>query len=367
MTTHRVLLIILILLGSLVRVVAQDQASSPPDQNLLKEYVSPDHRFKIRFPDVPKEFDLPLNITGVQVVSHSLMHTSNITYWLAYTDFPIDFEKGNAVKAWLDKGRDGSLARVAKEEPRILAESDISVDGHPGRFLRVELKGDAIVRYQIVLAANRQYVISVGTPKGDAKDLEAQKSYDKLAANFFDSFIITPPLEADLTATWKELSSAEGRYRIQFPGTPLRLSFALESLRPPAMYYVEAYTSSGQYTVMYLDYAEAPAPADRTAMKQFLDDLRDGQLDQQERIGAKLTVVSETGLSLDGYPGRLMVMDINNMAFFRVKTIVVKKRVYSITVFMPKDDPKASDPKVYERLSMKFINSFSLIQDEVKH
>src|SRR5262245_16489422 len=128
MKTHRWILIVLAFLCGTATGVTQDQPVRPPDQVLSKEYVSPDGRFKIRFPDVPKEIDFPFDTKTGQIVSHTVMHTSTITYWLAYTDYPINFEKANAVKATLDKGRDGSLARVAKEDPRILAESDISVD-----------------------------------------------------------------------------------------------------------------------------------------------------------------------------------------------------------------------------------------------
>jgi len=118
---------------------------------------------------------------------------------------------------------------------------------------------------------------------------------------------------------------------------------------------------------MYLDYAEAPAPTDPQALKNFLDDLRDGQMDMQEARGGKLTVVSETDIKFDGYPGRFMVADLNRIAIYRVKTIVVKNRVYCITVLMPRDDPKALDTKVYEGLSMKFINSFTLMKEAGKH
>jgi len=366
MKTNRWILVVFAFLGGGVSGIAQDETIARPDQVLSKQYVSPDHRFKVRFPDVPKEFDLSLDTKIGPVVSHSVMHTSNISYWLGYTDYPINFEKANAIKATLDNARDGSLARVAKEDPRILTESDISVEGYPGRLLRVKLKGDAIIRYKIVLAGNRQYVLSVGTPKGDPKNIQAQKNYDKLASSFFDSFNIIPPLEADLTATWIEFSSTEGKYRIQFPGTPFRWSFALESLRPPSTLYLTAYASSGQYSVMYFDYAEAPTPTDTAALKSFLDNLRDGQMDRQKQMGGKLSVVSETDITFDGYPGRFMVADINGLAIFRVKTIVVKNRVYFITVIMPRDDPKAFDTKVYEKLSMKFINSFNLVKEAVK-
>ena len=169
------ILIVLALLTGAVAGVIQAQTVTPTDQVLSKEYVSPDHRFKIRFPDVPREFDLPLDTKAGQIVSHSVMHTSTITYWLAYTDYPRSLDKADTIKATLDKARDGSLARVAKEDPRILTETDILVDGHPGRFLRVELKGDAIIRSKIILAGNRQYVLVVGTPKGDPKNVEAQR------------------------------------------------------------------------------------------------------------------------------------------------------------------------------------------------
>jgi hypothetical protein len=79
--------------------------------------------------------------------------------------------------------------------------------------------------------------------------------------------------------------------------------------------------------------------------------------------GGKLTVVSEIDITFDGYPGRFMVANINNIAAYLVKTIVVKNRVYFITVLMPRDDPKASDPKVYEKLSMKFLKSFNLMKE----
>jgi hypothetical protein len=366
MKTHLWILIVLAFPGACVPLIAQTQTVRPPDQILVKEYVSPDHRFKIRFPDAPQEIDFPFETKTGQIVSHTVMHTSIVTYWMSYTDFPINFDKADSSKAWLDKGRDGSLARVAKEAPQILTETDISIDGYPGRFLRVELKGDAIIRYKIVLAGNRQYVISVGTPKGDPKDVEAQKKYEALATSFFDSFKIIPPLEADLTATWKEFSSAEGKYRIQFPGSPFRWSLPLETLRTPSTLYATVYNSSGQYTVMYLDYAEAPTPTDHAAMKSFFDDLRDGQMDMQEQTGGKLTVRSEADITFAGYPGRFMVAELNDVAVFRVKTIVVKNRVYVVTVLTPRDDPKASDPKVYERLALKFINSFNLVKEEVK-
>jgi hypothetical protein len=363
MNTHKWILIVLAFLGGVLG-IAQNETVKPSDSILSKEYISPDRRFKVRFPDVPKEFDLQADTKTGPIVSHTVMYTSTISYWLAYTDFPISFDKADAIKATLDNTRDGSLASVAKEDPRVMMESDILVDGYPGRFLRVELKGDAIIRYKIVLTGNRRYVLAVGTPKGDQKNVEAQKRYEKLAASFFDSFKIIPPLQADLTAPWAEYSSAEGKYRVDFPGVPFRWWLAVESLRTPSTFYTTGYSSSGQYTVMYLDYAETPSPTDRAALKAFLDDLRDGQKDRQEQAGGKFTVLSETDITFKGNPGRLMMADINGMAIFRAKIVVVKSRVYFITAVMPKDVPKGADTKVYEKLSRKFIDSFKLMREQ---
>lgn len=61
-----------------------------------------------------------------------------------------------------------------------------------------------------------------------------------------------------------------------------------------------------------------------------------------------------------------MVAGLNDVAIFRVKTILVNNRVYFITVLMPRDDSKAADSKVYEKLSLKFIKSFNLKSEPVQ-
>lgn len=364
MKTHKWLLLVIAFLAGSVPGIAQNQAGTARDQVLAKEYVSPDGRFKIRFPDAPQEFDLQVDAKTGPVISHQLVLNTDVTYSLNFTDYPINLENGDAVKATLDSARDGGLARVAKEEPRVVSESDISLDGHPGRSLRVELKGDAILRLKIVLTENRQYVLAVGTPKGDLKNAEVQKRYDKIATGFFDSFKIVPGLEADRAATWPAFTSSEGKYRVQFPGAPFRWSLPLQALSPPSTLHVTGYYSSGQYSVMYFDYAQTPAASNRAALKTFLDELNAGQIARAEQMGGKVTVVSENEIDVDGHPGRFMVAEIAGLLTYRVKTIVAKSRVYFLTIAMPNDDPKSSDPKAYETLSLKFLDSFKLTKEQ---
>lgn len=363
MKTHQYVLVALTIFGCGIICLAQENKLSsrivPQGPALSKEYRSPDGRFKICFPDVPKEFDFPFNTKIGQIVTHTIAYASDVTFWVNYTDYPMISVKPDAVKALLDNARDSGLARVAKEDPRILAESDISVDGYPGRFLRVELKGDAIIRLKIVLAGNRLYLITFSSPKGDARDLDSKDSYEKVASSFFDSFKIMPVLEADLAARWKEFSSAEGKFTIQFPGTPYQSSLAVNLSLKELTFHIIGYQSFGLYSVMYLDYPDSLDPG---TLKTFLDDLRIGELEASTELGMKATVLSETDAIVGGYPGRFLVAELSDKRIYRRKMFLVKGRIYIIMATAPKDDLKTPASNVSEALSMRFINSFSLAE-----
>jgi hypothetical protein len=290
-----------------------------------KEYLSPDGRFRICFPDVPKELDLPFDTKVGPIVSHSLIYNSDVTYWLNYIDYPIHSVPPDAVKQLLDNARDSGLARVAKEDPRIIAESDIAVEGYPGRYFRVELKGDAILRHKIVLAGNRLYVISVGTPKGDAETTNQQNTYEKVANSFFDSFKIIPLLAADLTATWKEFSSTEGKFKIQFPGTPYQSSL-MGAGRNGSKMNTTAYQSSIFYTVSYVD--DPQMPTDPAALKTYLDNQRIGEFEWLAQQGVKSTILRDTDIIVGGYPGRFLVAELSTGDIYRRKLVIVKNRFF---------------------------------------
>jgi len=263
-------------------------------------------------------------------------------------------------KKGLDSAREGSLSRVAKEDPRIIKEADISVVGYPGRFLQIELKGDAMVRMRYFVVENRVYVVGAGTPKKKPQVIDAKNDYEALATSFMDSFKLIPPLEADVSGTWKEFSSSEGRFKVQFPGTPVESSGQVGS---SGLMHVAAYKSAALYSAMYLDYFENPK--DFVAVMELLDNLRLGEFETAEKKGMNPKLLSETSLSLDGYPGRFLVLEFSNNHIYRRKMVVVKNRVYIITATAPKDDPGVGTNS-YEALALRFINSFSLLDQPVK-
>ena len=362
MKTQKYILIVLTFFAGMVPLMAQE--IKPPSlptgaQTLIidgpngMEYVSAAGRFKILFPGVPKKFEGTHDTKLGKIATHLVMLPGDVTRMVGYTDYPMNMEQPEFVKGVLDNARDGSLARVAKEDPRILSETDVAVEGHPGRFFRVELKGDAIVRTKIVVVGNRVYVLSVGTPKRP----DAQAEYEKVATTFFDSFKLTSPLETDLGGTWEEFSSAEGKFKINFPGlpyqTPLELSKELK-------FHVAGYQSAGSYSARYLEFPKIEKnPA---ALKTFLDSMRDAELQYLEQRGKRPTVLSETDLTYDRYSGRMLMLELPNL-IYRSKSIVVNNRLYVLTVIIPKVDAQSAVGKAYEHLATKFIDSFGLIPE----
>lgn len=334
-------------------------ASSAP--TIQKEYVSRDGRFKVLFPATPNEIHETVESSMGKLPFHMLIcpFTSTVSYHLVYMDYPIYLESADLVKTALDNARQGTLARMAKEDPRVVKESDISIDGHPGRFLQIELKGDAMVRMRIFVAGNRVYVVGLGSPKETPKVVNATNDYETIATRFMDSFKIIPALDADMSTTWNEFSSTEGRFKVLFPGTPQQTSMPAGS---SGLMHVVSYQSAASYSAMYLDYFDPPK--DLVAIIELLDNIRLGELDTVIKQGITPKLLSETSISLDGYPGRMLVLELSNNRIYRRKMLVVKNRVYIISSTAPKDE--ANTGNSYEALSLRFINSFSFTTERVK-
>jgi hypothetical protein len=359
-------LLALTLFACTTATIAQQQSpatSAPiPTLTILKEYSSSEGRFKVLFPPCRQnEIDGPVESKLGKAAFHMLLCVSpTVTYSVNYIDYPIDLENPDLVKKALDNAREGSLSRVAKEDPRIIKEVDISVEGHPGRFLQIELKGDAMVRMRYFIAANRVYIFGGGAPKIKPKVINATNDYETIVTSFMDSFKIIPPLEADVSGTWKEFSSAEGGFKIQFPGTPVESTLPAGS---SGLMHVAGYKSAALYSAMYLDYYETPK--DFVAVMELLDNLRLGEFETLEKGGKNPKLLSETSITFDGYPGRFLELEFSNNQIYRRKMVVVKNRIYIMTATASKDDPK-DENKSYEALSLKFINSFSLMNQPAK-
>jgi hypothetical protein len=330
----------------------------------VKDYSSTEGRFTVLFPlpCTPNEINGPVESKLGKAAFHMLLCVSSTTtYSVVYTDYAINLDSADLAQKALDNAREGSLSRIAKEDPRIIKESDISIEGHPGRFLQIELKGDGMIRMRYFVAANRVYAVGAGTPKKQPEVVDTTNDYEGLATRFIDSFKIIPPLDADVSGAWKEFSSAEGRFKVQLPGTPVESSLPAGS---SGLMHSAAYQSAAVYSAIYLDYFETPK--DFVAVMELMDNLRLGEFETAEKGGLNPRLISETSISFAGYPGRFLVLEFSNNQIYRRKMVVVKNRVYIISGTAPRDDPKVGR-NIYEALSLRFIDSFSLLEPAAKN
>ncbi len=126
-------------------------AGRPPavehDPNAWKEYSSQRGLFTITFPGTPTDDDNSSG-TAPRLEGRKYMLTTTAVYAVYYMDFPADFshdleKEGMLRKQLFDNSRD---AAVSQSKARVLDETDIAIDGHPGRLLKLVLPGGGILR-----------------------------------------------------------------------------------------------------------------------------------------------------------------------------------------------------------------------------
>ena len=148
-----------------------------------EKFVSPDGAFAIMFPQKPVESQYSMDSPAGKLVIHSYKYIGTASYFLSYTDYPapIDRPENKKTEA-LDHTREGGLRAV---NGRLLSQSDISINGHPGRLIVVDSPNGgpdgSLIRNKVYLVGNRLYSMQVAIPKG------AQVT-DTAAEKFLDSF-----------------------------------------------------------------------------------------------------------------------------------------------------------------------------------
>lgn len=165
-----------------------------------------------------------------------------------------------------------------------------------------------------------------------------------------------PPAAGDYNSqTWKEFSSAEGRFAILFPGTPTDETQAVGA--GEAQLEVHSYNlrTFADYSVAYVDY---PIPVNNADIaKQVLDNVAQAELE-----GADAGSASVTEISLDGHPGRFLKLSLPGGRVMRNKMYLVGKRLYQVTITMPADERgRAPIIQLRDATATKFLNSFKLL------
>lgn len=156
---------------------------------------------------------------------------------------------------------------------------------------------------------------------------------------------------------WKTFESAEGRFSIQFPGTPKVGTEPLDSAGQVVLH-KSSLTTKAEYGVIYADYPMKIEGA--AAAKQILDDGAKGAV---AGVSSELLSISE--ISLSGNPGRALKERMKDGAIMQMRMFLVGQRLYQIAITMPTmQGAKVKDVAIYEQAATRFLDSFQLTPAE---
>lgn len=157
-------------------------------------------------------------------------------------------------------------------------------------------------------------------------------------------------LLAGCLQSWKEFSSAEGRYTVLMPGAPTEKT---QNLKTPvgdlSMHGAFLDHNHSGYLVMYNDFPEAFAQAAAQG-SAALTDSRDSLVE-----GSHGKLVGDQAITLMGkYPGREIQMEMpDGTRALRARMYLVKNRMYRVVITALKDD-------LFTKDANKFMESFKI-------
>jgi hypothetical protein len=182
-------LISLFILGAFASVFAQ-QGPPPPlapdyDPKGWKEYSFAKDNVRFRFPVQPKRVE---STTGTaKNPSSTYSRESFMFFSLIVSSHPESFDAVADKKALLDRGMSGMLDGMKNLEPKVIIQEDVSVDGHPARFLKVETNNGLVLRVKFFSWENKLYIGQVVSKKGDRHGFNWENDFEIPAMAFLDS------------------------------------------------------------------------------------------------------------------------------------------------------------------------------------
>ena len=116
--------------------------------------------------------------------------------------------------------------------------------------------------------------------------------------------------------------------------------------------------ASAEYRVSYTDFV-VELEQDSKYFSQVLDQIRD-------RVVAnfKAKVISETAISIDGHPGRMIKLAASDGSITRSRSYAVGKRLYQIMVTTSRAFQTAGGGQFDESSATRFFDSLKLARPE---
>jgi hypothetical protein len=148
-----------------------------------KEFESKVGKCAVSMPGTPTENKQTFDTEAGPVEAYLYMletDSGDVAYLMGFNDFPADLVAQSDPQVMLDGARDGAVRNVGG---KLLEEKKISINGHPGRYIKVSAPGDNgenLVFARVYLVKNRLYQALVVFPKKTLR----QGDVDKFLGSF---------------------------------------------------------------------------------------------------------------------------------------------------------------------------------------
>jgi hypothetical protein len=159
-----------------------------------KEFTYENDNVKFRFPVNPNLTTSTEEISGSKVTTRKYTRRSFMAMELWVVEYPSDFnfEEFKPIKETLQNLRGVALDSIKNSNPKVIKESEITVDGHAGKFMHVETDKGEVLRFKFFLVKNRMYYAFAAVTKGEKHGFNYENDYEKVALGFLDSIKLIP-------------------------------------------------------------------------------------------------------------------------------------------------------------------------------
>ncbi len=148
-----------------------------------KEFTSAECRCSASFPGTPQQRTQTMRTNlGTLDAKMVTVEVPDAFYAIAFVDYPRDKLGKTAPDTLLDGARDGAVSNV---KGKLASETKISMNGYPGRELRIEAPGDLVLNARLYMVKERLYQTLVVMPKARENAADSKR--------FLDSFKFQKP------------------------------------------------------------------------------------------------------------------------------------------------------------------------------
>jgi hypothetical protein len=168
-----------------------------------------------------------------------------------------------------------------------------------------------------------------------------------------------PPAKDYFPALWKDFTSAEGAFKVRYPGDPKETSKSYDSGGNTLVLHSFSYGSE-RFIFYSVDYRDLPnAPASPAEVKRILTSVRENRLMGLE---GKMKVLSENETTRDGHPALYLEMEYLQTKRLRELDVINGRRHYTILVITFSNHVAMESENAYGKIATSFLESFHIVE-----